>query len=87
MFEGRKDSDVKLQKWQHLRICNMLLGLAKNKLLVTGKLFSWISLSEADREGREGALEEILNWQQGGQSSNQSWKIISPLWASAGSGT
>lgn len=37
-FKGREDYDVKQQKCQSLRICNMLISLAKNKLLVTSKL-------------------------------------------------
>lgn len=40
----------------------MLIDLTENKLLVTSKLFSWISLSEVDIEGQKGALEDILNW-------------------------
>lgn len=39
----------------------MLLGLAENQLLVASKLFSWISLPEADIKGQNGALQEILN--------------------------
>lgn len=65
----------------------MLLGLTENKLFMTNKLFSWISLSEADREGQNGALEETLNWQQGSLPLISPGKIISPLWALDGSGT
>lgn len=75
--EERVVYDAKQQKWQNLRICNMLLDLVENRLLVTAKLLSWISLSEADTDGWKGALEEILNWQQGGLLLINPGKIIS----------